>query len=86
MPKLDEYLTVKEAAEYLGVAPNTIRNWDRDGKIPVYRHPISNYRLFDKKDLDRVLRQIERSGQFPTGWSRPKARKKRRKSRVVSSV
>ncbi len=51
MPKVDEYLTVKEAAEYLGVSPNTLRKCDRDGKIPVYRHPISNYRLF------RVLRR-----------------------------
>jgi len=64
-----EYLTVKAAAAYLGVAPNTMRNWDRDGKIPVFRHPISRYRLFKKSDLDLVLRDIERSGSYPTGWS-----------------
>lgn len=77
MPKLDEYLTVKEAAEYLGVAKNTIRNWDAAGKIPVYRHPANNYRLFKKKDLDRMLQQIDESGHFPTGWSRPRRRKPR---------
>jgi len=26
MPKLSTYLTIKEAAEYLGVSPNTLRN------------------------------------------------------------
>jgi hypothetical protein len=26
MSKLDEYLTIKEAAEYLGVCSNTLRN------------------------------------------------------------
>ena len=77
MPRLDEYLTVKEAAQLLGVAANTIRNWDSAGKIPVYRHPLSNYRLFKKEDLQQVLNQIEESGQFPTGWKRPTRRRRK---------
>lgn len=79
MANLKEFLTVKEAAELLGVAPNTIRNWDRDGKIPVYRHPLSRYRLFKRQDLDGVLEQIEESGRYPTGW--PKQSKRNRKPR-----
>jgi MerR family copper efflux transcriptional regulator len=59
MLKPQSYFTVKQAAAYLGVAPNTIRNWDRDGKITVYRHPISRYRLFKEKDLRALLEQIE---------------------------
>ena len=55
MAKLDSYLTVAEAAEYLGVSPNTIRNWGRDGKINEHRHPINNYRLFKSADLDDLL-------------------------------
>lgn len=70
MTKLDEFVTIKEAAEFLGVSPNTIRNWHRDRKIPVYRSPISNYRLFKKTDLEELLQQIEESGVFPTGWKR----------------
>ena len=64
---MQTYLTVKAAARYLGVSPNTLRNWDRDGKIAVYRHPLSKYRLFKEADLDEVLRQIERSGSYPSG-------------------
>jgi DNA (cytosine-5)-methyltransferase 1 len=75
--KVDDFLTVKSAAELLGVAPNTIRNWDKDGKIPVYRHPISKYRLFKKSDLEVLLRRIEESGAYPTGWGR---RQKRRRT------
>jgi DNA (cytosine-5)-methyltransferase 1 len=63
MTRLDEFVTVKEASEFLGVSPNTLRNWHRDGKIPVYRNPISNYRLFKKTDLEELLRQIEASGE-----------------------
>jgi DNA (cytosine-5)-methyltransferase 1 len=77
MANLEEFLTVKQAAELLGVAENTIRNWDRNGKIPVYRHPLSKYRLFKREDLEELLQQIEESGQYPTGWARRRGNKPR---------
>ncbi len=61
MPKLDEYLRIAEAAEYLGVCRGTLRNWGRSGKIPEYRHPVNNYRLFKVSDLDKLLQKTERS-------------------------
>jgi MerR family transcriptional regulator, copper efflux regulator len=71
MVKLDKFVTIKQAAKFLRVSANTLRNWHRDAKIPVYRNPISGYRLFKKADLEELLRQIEQSGKYPTGWSRP---------------
>lgn len=71
MVKLDEFVTIKQAARFLHVSANTLRNWHRDAKIPVYRNPVSGYRLFKKTDLEELLRQIEQSGQYPTGWRRP---------------
>lgn len=61
MEKLDEYLRIKEAAEYLGVSPNTLRNWGRDGRISEHRHPVNNYRLYKKDDLTRLLRKADKS-------------------------
>lgn len=75
MVKLDEFVTIKQAARFLGVSPNTLRNWHRDAKIPVYRNPISGYRLFKKSDLEELLRRIEESGKYPTGWRQPKKAK-----------
>ena len=79
MTKLDEFVTIREAARMLGVARNTLRNWHAAGKIPVFRNPISRYRLFKKTDLEKLLRQIEKSGTYPTGWKRdvPRNRKPR---------
>ena len=71
MAKLRDFVTIKEAARILGVAPNTLRNWDRAGKIPVYRNPMSGYRLFKRTDLEGLLQEIEESGMHPTGWRRP---------------
>ena len=60
MQRLDEFLTVKEAAEFLGVSPNTIRNWGREAKIPEHRHPINNYRLYRRQDLEGLLKQLQK--------------------------
>ena len=70
MSKLADYLTIKDAAAYVGVAPNTLRNWEARGEIPVHRNPINGYRLFKIKDLDRLVNQVKRSA------SRPKPRPK----------
>ena len=58
--KLRDYLRISEAADYLGVSPNTLRNWERAGKIVAHRHPVNRYRLFRREDLDAVLRLVER--------------------------
>ena len=61
MMRREGYLRVKEAAELLGVSPNTVRSWGEAGKIPEYRHPVNNYRLYKKAELERLLRQLKRS-------------------------
>jgi MerR family transcriptional regulator, copper efflux regulator len=52
MPKLDEYLHITEAARYVGVCINTLRNWEAAGKLRVYRNPLNRYRLYKVTDLD----------------------------------
>ena len=57
--KIDDYLTVSEAAAKLGVAPSTLRNWDRSGKLKAARHPINGYRLYRQADLDELIKQLK---------------------------
>ncbi len=63
MPKFDGYLRITEAAKYLGVSPNTLRNWGRSSQIYEHRHPINNYRLYKQADLDKLLGQVERTAR-----------------------
>ena len=58
MVKLSDYLRISEAAEYLGVSPNTLRNWVNAGKIAAIRHPVNDYRLFKREDLDALLKKV----------------------------
>lgn len=65
MPKLDEYLRIADAAEFLGVCRNTLRNWGKAGKITEHRHPVNNYRLYKQSNLESLLRELEQSASRP---------------------
>ncbi len=72
MSKLDRYLRIAEAAEYLGVAPNTLRNWGRAGKITERRHPVNHYRLYAREELKCLLTQAESPANLPTTKRKPR--------------
>lgn len=57
MTKLTDYVKTAEAAEFLGVAQNTLRKWAERGDIPMHRNPANGYRLFRLADLERFLRK-----------------------------
>lgn len=61
MTKLIDYLLTAAAAEYLGVAQNTIRKWAARGDIPMHRNPANGYRLFRRSDLDWFLKKAAKS-------------------------
>lgn len=48
---MKEYLTLAETAELLGKSKETLRRWDREGKLSAIREPISNYRVYKKSDI-----------------------------------
>ena len=59
----NQYITIKQASKILGVSPLTLRNWDKNGKLKAYRHPMNNYRVYKIEDLEKVIAEIEaRSG------------------------
>lgn len=73
MPKVEEeYLTIRDACELLGICPNTLRNWGASGKVMEYRHPVNNYRLFRKRELERLRQRLINPEPRPV--SRPKAK------------
>lgn len=69
-----KFLLIREAAKILGVSKLTLRNWDNKGKLPAYRHPISNYRVYRVEDVERIIKQIE-SGEKPFRAKKLKNRK-----------
>lgn len=52
-------VTIKDAAELLGVSEVTRRRWDDAGKFSAIRHPVNGYRLYPVRELERLKRAIE---------------------------
>lgn len=55
----NQYITIKQASSILGVSPLTLRNWDKNGKLKAYRHPMNNYRVYKIEDLETIMSKIE---------------------------
>jgi len=55
---LKSVMTVRDAANFLGVHCDTLRRWEKAGKLPVRRHPMNNYRLYDIEILEELLTQL----------------------------
>jgi DNA (cytosine-5)-methyltransferase 1 len=58
MKKINEYMSIKEAASFIGVTKNTLRNWEKENKLVTLRHPINKYRLYKQEDLEQLLATI----------------------------
>lgn len=58
MTNFKEYLTVKQASEFLGVTVMTLHRWDAKGKLKALRHPINRYRLYKQSDLKKLLKKV----------------------------
>lgn len=71
-----KFITVKEAANMLGVTPLTLRNWDKSGKLNAGRHPFNNYRVYAREDIDKLLTEIATNKEsHPTRSAKNKIRK-----------
>src|SRR3954453_6116812 len=57
-----DWLTLGQAAKYLGVAQSTIRKWSDQGLVPAFYTP-GGHRRFRRRDLDGFLARSGRAQQ-----------------------
>ena len=60
---LREFLQVAEAAEYIGVSPQTLRRWDRSGRLVAVRRPENGYRYYRRSDLEPFRLEYRRAAE-----------------------
>jgi DNA (cytosine-5)-methyltransferase 1 len=48
---MNKYYSLSEVADLLSVSKETLRRWDRSGKLSAVREPMSNYRVYQKDQL-----------------------------------
>ena len=54
MENSSNFVSLKNASEILCVSPETLRNWDKQGKLKATRHPINQYRLYDLDEIQSL--------------------------------
>lgn len=52
------YYSISEAAEVLGKSKETLRRWDREGKLNAVREPMSNYRVYKKEEINALIEPL----------------------------
>jgi DNA (cytosine-5)-methyltransferase 1 len=52
---MKDYLTLAEASELIGKSKETLRRWDREGKLSAVREPMSNYRVYKKEEVQTLF-------------------------------
>ena len=55
MPK--NSITIKTASEILGVSIETLRNWDKSGKLKPKRDKKNGYRLYNIPQLESFIKK-----------------------------
>jgi excisionase family DNA binding protein len=61
-----EWLTLGQAAKYLGVAQSTIRKWSDQGRVPAFYTP-GGHRRYRRGDLDNFLNRSGPNASDQTG-------------------
>jgi DNA (cytosine-5)-methyltransferase 1 len=48
---MKDFFAISEVADMLSISKETLRRWDKSGKLTPVRHPINNYRVYHARDL-----------------------------------
>ena len=58
----DEWITLHEAAQLLGVHPATVRHWSDEGRLPVYR-TSGGHRRYKRDEVELWARSARPAGK-----------------------
>ena len=64
-----EYYTINKFAKIVGVTPQTLRNWDRNGRLKPHHSSSNGYRYYSQEQLNQVL-QVKPKKRIVIGYCR----------------
>ncbi len=54
----DQLYSISDTAKKIGVSTQTLRRWDKNGKFCSKRHPINNYRVYSKDQIETFVSEL----------------------------
>ena len=76
MKILEKYYTINQFSKILGVTPQTLRNWDRSGKLPPHHTSGHGYRYHSSEQLNQI-RGIKPKKRMVIGYCRVSSHKQK---------
>lgn len=65
-----KYYTIHEMTEILGVTAQTLRNWDKSGKLKPHHTSPNGYRYYSQDDLNQILYKPVKRQEKTVGYCR----------------
>jgi superfamily II DNA or RNA helicase len=56
-----DFMSVGQAADFVGASEQTLRRWEQEGKLKPVRHPMNNYRYYRRADLEKFKLDYRRA-------------------------
>jgi len=56
---MDNFFSISDAADIIGVNKETLRRWDKTGKFPSSRNPINNYRVYSLEKINTFMKELQ---------------------------
>ena len=76
MKTLEKYYTINQFSKILGVTPQTLRNWDRSGKLPPHHTSGNGYRYYSSEQLNQI-RGVKPKKRTVIGYCRVSSHKQK---------
>lgn len=73
---MEKFLSISKVSKMLGVSPQTLRNWDKLGKLKPHHVTSSGYRYYSQFDIDKFLK-IPTQEKITIGYCRVSSNKQK---------
>lgn len=67
---MGNFYTIHAASKILGVTPQTLRNWDKTGKLKPHHTSAHGYRYYSQEQIDAFLRVAKKAERIVIGYCR----------------
>ena len=74
---MTEYYSIHKVSKMLGVTPQTLRNWDKSGRLTPHHTSSNGYRYYSSEQLNQFLRIEPAENRVVIGYCRVSSQKQK---------
>lgn len=72
---MSQYYSINKFSKIVGVTPQTLRNWDKSGRLPPHHTSANGYRWYSEEQLNKVLNIQPKADRMVIGYCRVSSKK-----------